>query len=181
MRLLFKRKYYAVNTGFWTVIKYRLEYEKSIFDITADSDEDYINNLINLLYIAIEGIKPLKEDLIKEAVKPQSYILPFAVELYKKIMKRDKLFDKHINKIKDTKEEKEPESETDDEKNTDFDELTILNLFKRAELPERLLDVASLYQILGIIFECGHYRSENNGTEYKEMNNNDIKAFYGVK
>jgi len=177
MRLLFKKRYYNVNACFWTAVEYRLSYCASIFDITGGDIDTYVKNLINLLYVAIDGDKPDYSGLLEEARNPDGHLISFCNLLYKNIMKKDMLLDEYIKKY--NKAEREPENIDKTDKKAD--ELDILEAFKLTGYPERLLYIASVPQVIGLILKFADKRRREEGTEYREMSAGEIKNFYGVK
>ena len=171
MNLLFKKKYYPANASFWTAIEYRLAYGDSVLDIIVNDTAAYIENMVKLLHVSIDGEKHLYNELLEEALNPNGDIIFFCSLLYEKIMKSDKFLEKYIKN--------KPEQETKDSEEQ-FDEFFILELFKRTPYPERLLYTASFPQIIGLIIKYSESISGGAGTVYKEMSTKDIKAFYGV-
>jgi len=181
MELLFKGKYYKVNAVFWTAVKYRLEYGKSVFDIGGENDfYDKIKSYINLLYIAIEGEKPALSELLEDAVKVESRLLDFCILLHNKITKHYNLYEKYTKILN----EKSLCIKAEEKKRDDFDELDILLMFSQTNLPERMLDEASVYQVIGMyagyMIEKNKPYSGSSEPKYIDMSMIDIKSFYGV-
>lgn len=157
MYIKFSGHKFKCNTGAITPIRYRLKYCRNVAD---DLVLDFKRAAYALIYLSIESTKkPSFEKFLQDARNSSN-------------------FEEQATRIIAEMFKSEPKNVRGKNQEEDFDEVDILALYGELNLPEFLLNEASLPQIGYIINR--YYNLKNKKDKPKMATNEEIKAFYGI-